>query len=606
MTACGSTGRNRAAIMKIQGFIFNWKGHEANALALEEKIGKLIEVTVINSEEQLSGSHPGWVHLDDTAYFSAQWNKALELFDADILFHIQADADFDEFETLFARARSVFEKHRPGVYEPNVDYTDIQYDKLRLQSLGPDLFVVPFTDCTCWFITGDIVRQLPPVDLSQNKYGWGIPRAIAALSHLSGRPCVRDYAFTIRHPRGRGYSSESAAEQLKAYVGSLGPEVRDEISRLEEVRARLREKPILTDTLLITAASAAYGPSLLALLGSLHLNWPNHPPVLVYDIGLDATTLKWLEKYRIPVRRVPPFCPHWRQHYTWKLWCLYDAPARNIVWMDAGLVVLRPVDEILDAVHTQGYFLTTHHELLDWEASDAACEGCGVPSTFRRGKLTLPATLMGFRKAGKTLRILEEALEVGFIEKNIAPTKRTHRFEQAIISLLVYKHLGRVVIADSAVYSGALSPEQIPGQKIWVHRRRILRKDIEHFASHIASPCAPHVPSPPYPLNRAKGLSHLYRMYWCFSRGELITARENLDSAFRIDPTLKDEFALLADKLLRYSRSLKGFGENNSYEQDFLDWALKQLGVINGAPFISKLTATLRRAETTIQSSQSG
>jgi hypothetical protein len=28
--------------VKIQGFIFNWRGYEANALALEEKIGKLI------------------------------------------------------------------------------------------------------------------------------------------------------------------------------------------------------------------------------------------------------------------------------------------------------------------------------------------------------------------------------------------------------------------------------------------------------------------------------------------------------------------------------------------------------------------------------------
>ena len=43
--------------------------------------------------------------------------------------------------------------------------------------------------------------------------------------------------------------------------------------------------------MIITAASSTFGPSLLALLGSLNLNWPGHPPVRVYDIGLDEDTL---------------------------------------------------------------------------------------------------------------------------------------------------------------------------------------------------------------------------------------------------------------------------------------------------------------------------
>src|SRR5262249_19735157 len=125
---------------KIQGFIFNWKGHEARAKALENKIGKLMKVTVINSQERLSDKYPGWVHLDNTAYFSAQWNKAIELFNADIFFHIQADAGCDQFGALIAKAKLVFEKYRVGVYEPNVDYTDIEYDKSKLQRIDSDLF----------------------------------------------------------------------------------------------------------------------------------------------------------------------------------------------------------------------------------------------------------------------------------------------------------------------------------------------------------------------------------------------------------------------------------------------------------------------------------
>jgi hypothetical protein len=222
--------------MKIQGFVFNWKGRQTNARALEEKIGRLIDVTVINSEEQLNAQYPGWIHLDDTAYFSAQWNKAVELFDADIFFHIQADAEFDDFEALLAKAGRLFEKYGLGACEPNVDYSSVQYEKSRLPSIEPNVFVVPMTDSTCWFIAGEILRKLPRIDLSINRYGWGIPRAIAALSRLSGMRIVRDYNFTVKHPKSTNYPLEPAMRQLKAYIWSLDPELRTEIFRCMPAR----------------------------------------------------------------------------------------------------------------------------------------------------------------------------------------------------------------------------------------------------------------------------------------------------------------------------------------------------------------------------------
>jgi hypothetical protein len=61
------------------------------------------------------------------------------------------------------------------------------------------------------------------------------------------------------------------------------------------------------EKLIITAASEVYASSLLALLGSLNLNWPEHPPVLVYDIGLDEATLTILNAHNILVKKFPPF-----------------------------------------------------------------------------------------------------------------------------------------------------------------------------------------------------------------------------------------------------------------------------------------------------------
>jgi len=251
------------------------------------------------------------------------------------------------------------------------------------------------------------------------------------------------------------------------------------------------------DRLIITAASRAFGPSLLALLGSLNLNWPDHPPVRVYDIGLDDNTLRTLDINHIEVVQVPPFCPHWRKHFTWKIWCWNDAPAHDVLWMDSGLVVLKPLNEVFPAMDHLGYFVVPTYHLLTENASEAACRGCGLDIKFRDGKMTLAGTFIGFRKEGQILRTLQEALSVAMVEEHIASTERMHRHDQAIISLLLYKHFGDMLMSDGIVYCGWLSPNQTPGQKVWVHRRDILPEDQAYFASQILNSGLPYMPRVP-------------------------------------------------------------------------------------------------------------
>jgi hypothetical protein len=251
------------------------------------------------------------------------------------------------------------------------------------------------------------------------------------------------------------------------------------------------------DRLVISAASAGFGPSLLALLGSLNLNWPHHPAVRVYDLGMEADILGVLQENRIEVVPVPPFCPHWRKHFTWKIWCLNDAPAEEVLWIDAGMAVMAPLDEAFAATTSLGYFLAPNHQLLDWEASEAACRGCGVDPAFRLGKPTLAGGLMGFRKSGKAWDVLQEALAVALVEDAIRSTDYRHRHDQAVISLLMYKHFGEVIPADNAIYLGERSPAQVPGQKIWVHRRGILPQDIAFYRQFVSKSGPPRKPLDP-------------------------------------------------------------------------------------------------------------
>ena len=251
------------------------------------------------------------------------------------------------------------------------------------------------------------------------------------------------------------------------------------------------------EKLIITGASASFGPPLLALLGSINLNWPGHPPILVYDLGLDDETLKVLADNHIPVKKVSPFVPHWRKHFTWKIWCWNDAPARDIFWLDAGVVVLQPVYDVFEAIDKLGYFINPSFYLLTDSATEAACRGCGVEPEFCNQKMTFQGGVVGFRKDGLIADILKEALKVASVEEYIKSTQPLGRHDQAILSLLMHKHLGNPVMCDTMIYAGWESPRQVDGQKIWVHRRNLLPADQAHFQNHITLPAAPHMPGTP-------------------------------------------------------------------------------------------------------------
>ncbi len=181
---------------------------------------------VINSDSTVEFRHTAWHHIGDSAYFTDQWNKALELFDGDVLFHIQADASYPNFAAMFERCRFAVGLHNCGVYAPNVDYTKWEYNRRKLRRLNDDLLEVAQTDCTCWAISREVLDRLPPVDPRANKFGWGIDFLVIATARALNKSVARDYQFTVAHPRWTGYDTEEARRQLKTVLQSLPPELR--------------------------------------------------------------------------------------------------------------------------------------------------------------------------------------------------------------------------------------------------------------------------------------------------------------------------------------------------------------------------------------------
>lgn len=247
---------------------------------------------------------------------------------------------------------------------------------------------------------------------------------------------------------------------------------------------------------IITAASDAFGNALLSMLGSVNVNWPQHPRVVVYDLGLPDHVLKTLSENQIEVRKVPPFCPHWRKHYTWKLWCWNDAPADQVLWLDAGIVILQPVEETFQSIERIGYFVICNHHGLEEEASEKACEGCGVSPEFRRGRPTFPANVFGYDKSGRPGEVVAEALKIGTVEEYIKAYSPSHRHDQAIASLLWHKYFSPIAVHDRLFYAGNLSPTQTPGQRIWNCHRSMHPDDRDYFIAHIRKPGATRFPRP--------------------------------------------------------------------------------------------------------------
>ena len=248
--------------------------------------------------------------------------------------------------------------------------------------------------------------------------------------------------------------------------------------------------------LILTGASSAYESSLLAMVGSLNLNWPGHPRVLVYDLGMGSETLSRLSEADVEVRKVPEFCPHWRKHFAWKIWCCNDAPCEAYLWLDAGVCVLRPIDEALASITALGYFCPA----LNYPLRSTVCHplriACGLTPEDLDAMSSLNGGVHGFSKQSAGGALLSRAMELALNEENIRATEPLSRHDQAILSVLLYHYFQPVLFADFLTYSAYESPCQAHAQKVWHHRRRMLPEDQEHFAQHLSGGGAPYMPKP--------------------------------------------------------------------------------------------------------------
>lgn len=229
--------------MNIQPFIFNWKGQYKKTIEKEQSLQKIFDkVTVINSDD--TNEEERWVNIGDDCYYTDQFMKALELFDGDVLFHIQGDASYDKLDELVSDAKKYFEEYEWGIYAPNVDYTwytSENTDIDSLQSNHDNIKMVADTDCTCWFIHKDVINDFldRKIDMTDQKMGWGIDLCLSAISFLLGRPVIRDYNHTIDHPPGTNYNKGQASDEMLVLWNRLSNDIKQCVSYIKGNREKL-------------------------------------------------------------------------------------------------------------------------------------------------------------------------------------------------------------------------------------------------------------------------------------------------------------------------------------------------------------------------------
>lgn len=112
------------------------------------------------------------------------------------------------------------------------------------------------------------------------------------------------------------------------------------------------------EAVLASAADKRYGYHLLNLLGSVERNSNLFDRVVVYDLGLSDAQRRLVHGLRsVEVRRIRPFAPHWQECFSWKPWIWTHTDADRLLYLDAGVTVLRSLDDVISAIADEGYFV---------------------------------------------------------------------------------------------------------------------------------------------------------------------------------------------------------------------------------------------------------
>lgn len=234
------------------------------------------------------------------------------------------------------------------------------------------------------------------------------------------------------------------------------------------------------------------------MLGSIKVNYPNHPHIYVYDLGLSSFLKRDIrQKFEnVTILDMPRFTPFWRSCYTWKTHILKSPLADANFYIDAGCQILRPLDGVFEKIEQNGYLLVSQgKEVL---TRDIVPQEYADMLDFPNAKLDtemVAAGLFGFKKNHAIEAVTEKVyaaalcgLCLGFSQGELWKNKGKNRtafvrncpkfrHDTTLLTMFVLKYIEHPIIESIENFEGNKTGK--PEQLIW--NIRMNYSNLEHL-----------------------------------------------------------------------------------------------------------------------------
>ncbi len=215
--------------MKIKPYIFNYCRYFESFDLLSSFESKGLEAKVIDCHCGSIAFRRKPKHFDNkrrislpNVGYSGQWNAMLNDLNGEdeVVLLINSDVKILNLDLLLERMERFYSIENSGIYAPNVSWTSWTFLKKSLDKFE-DFHIVPATDSMIWSLRKDIAFKVGEVDLSVNKWGWGIEVVASYLCNVENKLVVRDYEVLCKHPKDTSYSNVESRIQMDNWFNSF-------------------------------------------------------------------------------------------------------------------------------------------------------------------------------------------------------------------------------------------------------------------------------------------------------------------------------------------------------------------------------------------------
>lgn len=238
------------------------------------------------------------------------------------------------------------------------------------------------------------------------------------------------------------------------------------------------------NNIIITAANSLYYYSLLTLISSIHkTSITVVDKIFVYNLGLSAEEISTLSKLKNVI--VINFTDDDKAYhpklmepksYIYKIYCMKKALylSNNILWLDAGAMLLKSCDIIFNKIKDDGIFAVGDiHKNKNY--THDFCKNIMEAAERELEDAQLSAGIFGYSVFGKYLSLIEKAYEYNMIPGCVDGDQQNHRHDQSVLSILASRF--QIPRQDIDIYgywtnhNRNLNTAISHGSVVFVHRR---------------------------------------------------------------------------------------------------------------------------------------